>query len=310
MHAGYAVLQLTLLLLAAEPGAATPPASAPARSVPVSPFRSSIEATFFDAIWEGAGTMLPPAGRERLEEVLEESGYEDLLAELDSVHAAVLDTIERDAYAGFLASPVADSIRSSVWRTLTGTPEEAEWDAVYEEAAAALVDALRDAGDPALATVADKYPALQEAMMGVVLPWFSRFASTVPPLASQIPVGFPGVPGQLSYADVTVEYMGFGSDWDEPPGFVEDVVPRYPFDAWMRGVEADIWVGVRIGTRGEVLEAKTIWIGSEDPYEELGSLIQTAESAAREFRFTPAHREGDPVVSRVVMPFSFSLTER
>jgi protein TonB len=90
--------------------------------------------------------------------------------------------------------------------------------------------------------------------------------------------------------------------FDSPPEVLRSVEPKYPNRAREAEAEGDVLVEVIIDENGRVISAKVI------DSDTIGALEDAAIEAAYKFLFKPA-RQGDvPVKCRVVIPFSFSLS--
>jgi protein TonB len=77
--------------------------------------------------------------------------------------------------------------------------------------------------------------------------------------------------------------------------------PRYPHAARKRGYEGQAIINVRIGTRGEVLEAKVFQSSGHQ-------ILDTAASkAVTDWRFRPAKRDGRAVIGQIEIPIEFRL---
>lgn len=87
-----------------------------------------------------------------------------------------------------------------------------------------------------------------------------------------------------------------------PPEVLSRTDAAYPSRALEERREGTVVLLVTVGREGEVQEASVL--------ESLGDeLDQAAVVAVRSWRFAPARRGGEPVVSRIRVPFSFRLPE-
>lgn len=88
-----------------------------------------------------------------------------------------------------------------------------------------------------------------------------------------------------------------------PPKVVTKAPARYTKQATDAGLQGEVWVTVRIGTKGEVLDAhvsKGLGMG----------LDESAVEAVRQWRFTPAMQAGKPIASSIVIKVGFSLKNK
>ncbi|MFW6067059.1 MAG: TonB family protein [Myxococcota bacterium] len=87
-----------------------------------------------------------------------------------------------------------------------------------------------------------------------------------------------------------------------PPAVVERVQAQYPADALAEGREASVELLVTVSAEGEVDEAEVVVSGGAD-------FDRAALRAVERWRFEPARRGGEPVASRIRVPFLFELPE-
>jgi len=86
----------------------------------------------------------------------------------------------------------------------------------------------------------------------------------------------------------------------EAPRLVQNVTPSYPDEAIKRGVSGRVSVGVIIDKEGLVSTAKII--SSSDPVFEMAAL-----EAVRQWRFTPAKKNGNLIKVSLTVPVVFDL---
>lgn len=86
----------------------------------------------------------------------------------------------------------------------------------------------------------------------------------------------------------------------EPPKLLRTANPEYPLAARRKGLAGSVKVATIIDEQGAVLEAKII--SSTDPIFEAPAL-----DAVKQWRFTPAKRNGQVVKISIIVPVSFQL---
>lgn len=107
----------------------------------------------------------------------------------------------------------------------------------------------------------------------------------------------PGPPGQGSAARGPVE-SSFGAS--DGPRFLRRVLPRYPQLAREMGKEGTVLLRLTIDERGRLVEA-IVERGAGSGFDE------QALRAVKESTFSPARRDGRPVVCRASLPVKFIL---
>lgn len=98
-----------------------------------------------------------------------------------------------------------------------------------------------------------------------------------------------------SEADLSGPYGSF----DTPPEIIREVAPTALERAKALGEEGVVQVLLEIGRSGHVCNVRTMRTTVTD------ELTESALEAALQWRFTPAFRDGEPVRSRVVVPFRY-----
>jgi protein TonB len=88
-------------------------------------------------------------------------------------------------------------------------------------------------------------------------------------------------------------------DYDAPPRLVHQTRPVYPEDAFTQKVQGMVEVDLLIGERGEVAHAEV--------RRSIPPLDAAALETVREWKFTPATREGRPVAITAVAPVTFRI---
>jgi TonB family protein len=89
--------------------------------------------------------------------------------------------------------------------------------------------------------------------------------------------------------------------YDKEPTVVNKVQPRYPELALKAGVEGEVLLKVWVNESGDVV--KTSVLKSDDKIFE-----EAAAVAARQWKFSPATKDGKPIAVFVSIPFRFRLS--
>lgn len=92
-----------------------------------------------------------------------------------------------------------------------------------------------------------------------------------------------------------------GAAYDERPRVLRQVEPAYPPLAKLTGIEGLVVLSVLIDETGRLQEVQVV--------KSLGNTgcDQAAVTAAKQWTFAPAIRQGNPVAARVTLPVLFSL---
>jgi protein TonB len=88
----------------------------------------------------------------------------------------------------------------------------------------------------------------------------------------------------------------------EPPRRVRDVLPVYPALARTAGVQGIVILEATIDARGDVVAAKIL--------RSIPMLDDAAVSAVREWKYTPARLNGEPVSVLITVTVNFTLSTR
>jgi len=88
----------------------------------------------------------------------------------------------------------------------------------------------------------------------------------------------------------------------EPAKPIHTVNPEYPALLKAAGIEGVVWMRVTIGVDGTVMSAKADKSTNED-------FIPATLEAVKQWKFEAAKKDGQPVVSEVMIPFKFSLSK-
>ena len=90
--------------------------------------------------------------------------------------------------------------------------------------------------------------------------------------------------------------------FDTPPEATLQVPPVYPPQALIDGVEGTVYLETRISARGRVEKVKVIKTEAE-------ALNAAATAAVKQWRFTPAKKDGKAVAATVAIPVKFRLNK-
>jgi TonB family protein len=81
---------------------------------------------------------------------------------------------------------------------------------------------------------------------------------------------------------------------------VKQVNPEYPKEAKRLNIEGTVWVKCLVDNNGSVKKAEVLKADAK-------LFIEPAIDAAKQWKFTPAQRDGKPVETWVTIPFRFRL---
>ncbi len=90
---------------------------------------------------------------------------------------------------------------------------------------------------------------------------------------------------------------------DEPPYLIKRVQPVYPIFPQKHGIQGEVWLKVEIladGSVGAIEVSKSILPGP-------GGLDESAINAVKQWKYSPAKREGKPVACWITFPVTFEL---
>ena len=88
--------------------------------------------------------------------------------------------------------------------------------------------------------------------------------------------------------------------YDRAPQLINRVTPRYPEAARQAGLEGTVWVKILVDEKGKVPKVEIVRSDAE-------IFNQPALEAAKQFVFTPALLNGEPVCVWVSIPFHLRL---
>jgi TonB family protein len=88
--------------------------------------------------------------------------------------------------------------------------------------------------------------------------------------------------------------------YDKEPTVIKRVEPKYPDSALREGLEGDVYVKVWVGRNGRVFVAE-VSKSSDDMFS------APAIEAAKQWMFTPALLNGEPISVWVLIPFRYRL---
>ena len=87
-------------------------------------------------------------------------------------------------------------------------------------------------------------------------------------------------------------------------GLAHDVPPRYPMDAVKKHEQGIVYLLILVGSEGHALEIRQ---AKEPQTKPAQSLVAAAITAAAQWRFIPAQRDGKAVAAWVKVPIEFKL---
>ena len=90
---------------------------------------------------------------------------------------------------------------------------------------------------------------------------------------------------------------------DVQPAVIKRVEPVYPHDALAKGSEGKVWVKILVDTAGRPAQVEILQ--SENEYFDQASI-----TAARQWVFSPALKDGRPVAVWITLPFKFKLADK
>lgn len=88
----------------------------------------------------------------------------------------------------------------------------------------------------------------------------------------------------------------------EPPVPVRTVAPDFPTEMRRAGISGIVMVSCQIDSDGHVQDPKVVKASNE-------AFSDPAVKAVRQWKFKPAHRDGNAVAVRVTIPMKFSLDD-
>lgn len=99
---------------------------------------------------------------------------------------------------------------------------------------------------------------------------------------------------------VSIELTGI----ETAPAYRTRVVPRYPPELQLAGIQGDVWLLVTVAHDGRVLDARLHHTSGQDAFD------QSAVEAVRRWTFMPARRGGIPLAKQALVPIEFRLDAR
>ncbi|WP_202921513.1 energy transducer TonB [Anatilimnocola aggregata] len=120
------------------------------------------------------------------------------------------------------------------------------------------------------------------------------------PLDRQIADQLRTSPGKVNVAAIRPSVAGAKVD-ELPRKLPDNREPLYPRDALLAGVEGKVMLRVQISAAGRVLRA------SVERSSGMTSFDESALDAVRDWRFTPAKRQGFAVAHEVFIPIRFMI---
>lgn len=91
-------------------------------------------------------------------------------------------------------------------------------------------------------------------------------------------------------------------DYDTPPKAVKITKPRYPQDAFVKGVEGTVLIQFTVDEKGKPRNLKVV--------DSIAGLDEAALAVVREWRFTPAMKGGKPIATTAKAPVTFRITHK
>ena len=89
---------------------------------------------------------------------------------------------------------------------------------------------------------------------------------------------------------------------DQPPTLLHQTKPRYPPEAFYRGIEGTVELEIVIDATGRVNRTRIL--------KSIPGLDVAAVECVMAWRFTPAHLAGTPVASVALAPVTFTITDK
>ena len=107
--------------------------------------------------------------------------------------------------------------------------------------------------------------------------------------------GFKYIPKHYGDADF--------ANYDKAPKIIKKVEPRYPERAISAGIEGKVTVNMWVGTDGKVKKVEVL-------HSDAAIFNKPSIEAAKQFVFTPAYKDKQPVAGWVTYPFEFRLHKK
>ncbi len=182
----------------------------------------------------------------------------------------------------------------------------------------AVVDATGAVTDARIVKSLDKDSGLDDSALAAVRKWKFKPATVqgkkvaaVAALRVTFYLQQPGKRDGKPFVDVGVRSLDdlqFDNvpNADEPgitaPTLVRQVQPQYTSEAMRQKIQGRVMLEAVVGVDGRVTAARVL-----RSLDKTFGLDQQALAAARQWRFTPAHRNGAPVAVRVMFDLDFRL---
>jgi protein TonB len=91
-------------------------------------------------------------------------------------------------------------------------------------------------------------------------------------------------------------------DYDEPPRIAKQTKPIYPRQAYSDGIEGTVVIRFTIDEQGRVQAPAIV--------QSIPALDKAAIECVRQWRFHPAKKSGQVVVSKATAPITFRITSK
>jgi TonB family protein len=91
-------------------------------------------------------------------------------------------------------------------------------------------------------------------------------------------------------------------NYDTPPKAVKMTKPHCPQYAFMKGLEGTVVIRFTIDEKGKPQNLKVV--------DSIAGLDKAALAVVREWRFTPAMKDGKPIATTATAPVTFRITHK
>src|SRR6266568_6536739 len=119
-------------------------------------------------------------------------------------------------------------------------------------------------------------------------------------LAPAFVVGFLAPATTDTLQDVPGKFEAL--DYDQPPRPIKITKPKYPKDAFAKGIDGIVEVEILIDARGKVTRTRLL--------KSVPGLDQAALDTVNQWRFSPAMKNGHPVATIARAPVMFRIDRR
>src|SRR5687768_12160611 len=115
-------------------------------------------------------------------------------------------------------------------------------------------------------------------------------------------VGLVGLAALLVAASAGAQTAAEFPDYDEPPQPLKQSRPKYPAEAFRRGIEGTVDIKFVIDEEGRVIDPIVV--------RSIPELDKAALDCVRKWRFKPAQKDGRVVKSTALAPVTFRITHK